>query len=44
MPTACQEATEACLEKAKAKTEKIRTGLGEMEAGMETGLEEMKPG
>jgi hypothetical protein len=40
--TACQEAMEACLEKAKANPGKMKTGLEEMEAMVETGLEEMK--
>jgi hypothetical protein len=31
---ACQEAMEACLEKAKAKPEKMKAGMGEMEAAV----------
>lgn len=39
---ACQGAKKASLEKAKANTQKMKAGLEEIEAVVETGLEEMQ--
>jgi hypothetical protein len=39
---ACQEAKEASLKKAKANTQKTKACLEEIEAVVETGLEEMQ--